>query len=288
MRWRGSAFWACAALALAIVCAGGRVRAQAAQSGDAASPAVSAPIAKGKPAAEIATPASKPAKAASPDSTPAQATIAAPVPPDKPAPRGFLVLLDPAHGGEEPGARLSDSALEKDINLAIAARLAAALSQRGMESKATRSGDATLSSEQRDATATNDGASICLILHATASGTGVHVYTALAPVTDLSGPLMTPWGGVQHSVVSQSRSLAMALGQSLRDAGLTVLSGEASLPALDGYNCPAVAIELAPIVGANGKPDSATDSAYQQRAADAIATAIVLWRAQPRHIRGIL
>ena len=42
---------------------------------------------------------------------------------------GYVIMIDPGHGGMDGGASSSDGALEKDINLAIAKELAAAAEQ---------------------------------------------------------------------------------------------------------------------------------------------------------------
>ena len=52
-----------------------------------------------------------------------------------------LVVLDPAHGGPETGATLSNNALEKDLTLALARRLRTALTAAGFTVVTTRDAD---------------------------------------------------------------------------------------------------------------------------------------------------
>lgn len=63
-----------------------------------------------------------------------------------------VVMLDPGHGGSEPGAvGLSGAVKEKDVNLAIAHRVKTALEAKGIKVIMTRYGNETLTLEQRKA-----------------------------------------------------------------------------------------------------------------------------------------
>lgn len=54
---------------------------------------------------------------------------------------GRLVVIDPGHGGSDPGAVASDGTLEKDVVLSIAKHLEARLNQAAVYTILTRSGD---------------------------------------------------------------------------------------------------------------------------------------------------
>ena len=56
----------------------------------------------------------------------------------------FCVVVDAGHGGNDPGKVGANGALEKDINLAVAARLAALLEQADVKAVMTRTQDAGL------------------------------------------------------------------------------------------------------------------------------------------------
>ena len=60
------------------------------------------------------------------------------------------VVIDAGHGGEDPGALGVNGSLEKDLNLAIAMELGAALSERGFNVVYTRTEDKMLYSEDEN------------------------------------------------------------------------------------------------------------------------------------------
>jgi N-acetylmuramoyl-L-alanine amidase len=77
------------------------------------------------------------------------------------------IVLDPGHGGHDPGAR--GYGVEKDVTLAIAQRLAALLRERlGAEVVLTRRDDATLALADRTARANAEKADLFLSIHANA------------------------------------------------------------------------------------------------------------------------
>lgn len=61
---------------------------------------------------------------------------------------GKTILVDPGHGGEDPGKVSPGGVLEKDINLAVAKKVALLLSQGGANVYLTREKDQALSNKQ--------------------------------------------------------------------------------------------------------------------------------------------
>jgi len=104
----------------------------------------------------------------------------APVPavagPPEPAPAAVArhdlkIVLDPGHGGTDPGAE--GFAVEKHVTLAITRRLARLLEQRlGATVVLTRSADRTLPLAARTARANREGADLFVSVHANASPGG--------------------------------------------------------------------------------------------------------------------
>jgi len=78
------------------------------------------------------------------------------------------IVVDPGHGGHDPGAE--GYAVEKDVTLAIATRLAALLGEKlDADVVLTRSADTTLPLAERTARANAEGADLFVSIHANAS-----------------------------------------------------------------------------------------------------------------------
>ena len=202
-----------------------------------------------------------------------------------------LVVLDPAHGGQDAGAILGDNIYEKDVTLAIAARLRATLTAAGFTVLSTRDADSAtpLTNDQRAEIANRAHALACIVLHATASGLGVHLYTSALqpPDEDASADISltphpafvpVPWEMAQAASVSQSLRLVGDLSAAMGKANFPTVSGHAEVRPLDNLQCPAVAIELAPLADAGSGATPVTDTNYQQRVSAALTTALLAWR----------
>ena len=189
----------------------------------------------------------------------------------------FTVAIDAAHGGGNAGARFSGGVLEKDINLALSIRLRSALAARGITVVTTRENDNDPPFSDRAGVANHSLAAACLVLHATASGSGIHLFTSsLAPMTSTGG--LIPWETAQAGWITRSLRLSSDLNSSLGQAGIPVTLGSTELQPLDSLTCPAVAIEIAPLAGSSSTAAMAvSDAAYQQRILDALVAAIVQW-----------
>lgn len=91
---------------------------------------------------------------------------------DKPPPgirQVQTVVLDPGHGGRDPGALGPYGLREKDVMLRLARELRPRLEARGFRVRLTRETDRTLSLEERTAFAEGVGADVFISLHANAS-----------------------------------------------------------------------------------------------------------------------
>jgi len=206
-----------------------------------------------------------------------------------------MIVLDPAHGGTDGGARINDHLEEKDVTLAVAGRLRSLLAARGFTVVSTRDGDlesragALLTNDQRAEAANRSRAVACLVIHASASGNGVHIGTSAigsplapvpqnAPMTRITNGGVT-WDRAQEAYVSQSLGLANQVGTALARAKVPLAIGRVAMRPLDNLMCPAISIEIATLrSGSDVTPVS--DEEYQQRVAEAIAGALVLWKNQ--------
>ncbi len=209
------------------------------------------------------------------------------------------VFLDAAHGGDDLGAHLRDQLFEKDVTLALSNRLRFQLDSLGVAVLATRESEALPAAatpvgvpvaptqpptvDQRAGLANHIHPFACLVLHATDSGSGVHVVTADLPslpppitLTSASGAPITPplrWETAQAAALPQSERLAAEIAQALAQAGLPTNRGHASIRPLNNLTCPAVLIELAPLSRTQGP----ANPGYQARVAQTLATALLFW-----------
>ena len=186
--------------------------------------------------------------------------------------RRVLVVVDPAHGGEERGAALTDTLAEKDVTLGFARLLRHELEIRGFAVALLRDSDTTSTLDQRAAAANVSRAGIYISLHAVSQGSGAQVYTALLPVEGTSNGVFRAWNAAQAPALQLSRIVSAAIVAEMQKREFPVRASSASLRPLNNVFMPAVAVELAP--GTEGIADL-TSPNYQQRAAAAIADAVV-------------
>ncbi len=101
----------------------------------------------------------------------------------------LLVVLDPGHGGIDPGAEAAGGIMEKDLMLQFALELGEVLVRSGQFAvQVTRDGDYFVSLERRTALAHQAGADLFISLHADSltqgHAQGTTVYTLSAEATD--------------------------------------------------------------------------------------------------------
>jgi N-acetylmuramoyl-L-alanine amidase len=200
--------------------------------------------------------------------------------PAPPAPQArFVVVLDAAHGGDDTGGRLAGNQLEKSFTLALSVRLRSLLAARGIQVVTTRESDATVDANKRAEIANHAQAQACLSLHASESGSGLHLFaSSLAPAQSARIPA---WKTAQTAWMTRSLALAGVLNSALLHAGMSVTLARTSLPGLDSMTCPALAVEIAPERTADHKTTAGLDDPdYQARVAAALAAALLEWRTE--------
>ena len=205
------------------------------------------------------------------------------------------IVLDAAHGGEDFGAALGSTlgaevaapTPEKVVTLALSQRLRALLTARGFAVVETRQGDVAVDENARATVANRVRAEACIVLHATNAGSGVHLF--VSSLSPMPTQLLMPWKTAQAAQVTTSLKLGNVIQTALSAAGrdgeitLTIPTtlGRTTLPGIDSMNCPAVAVELAPLRDRNGKVTSeVTDADYETRVLNALAAALLEWRSE--------
>jgi N-acetylmuramoyl-L-alanine amidase len=203
----------------------------------------------------------------------------APQAPPPPTPR-FVVVLDAAHGGEDIGAHLDSGQLEKSANLSLNIRLRSLLNARGIQVITTRESDTSIDLNRRAELANHANAAVCLSLHTSENGSGVHLFaSSLAPTQPTR---FLAWKTAQSPWITRSLALAGAVNSALQQAGFNVTLGRIPLPGVESMTCPALAIEIGPqrdsdntIIAEPDNPD------YQARIAVSLAAAVLEWRSDP-------
>ncbi|HXY09051.1 MAG TPA: N-acetylmuramoyl-L-alanine amidase [Terriglobales bacterium] len=160
-------------------------------------------------------------------------------------PRVFVVI-DPAHGGDERGAALTDQLPEKNVTLAFARRLRTLFDLRGLSAWLTRDGDPTLSPDQRAVMSNASGAAIYIAVHATSEGNGVRLYTALMPSGGQNQGWFLDWETAQSSFEELSQIAAASVATGLESKKVPVRSLSAPLRPLNNLVMAAFAIEIGP------------------------------------------
>jgi N-acetylmuramoyl-L-alanine amidase len=211
----------------------------------------------------------------------------------------MVVVLDAAHGGEDGGGQVGASIAEKTVTLALSVRLRSLLTARGFQVVTTREGNVNLEPNVRAQIANHAGAGpgfssgalACLSLHASQTGSGVHIFvSSLSPA--MQGRFLA-WKTAQAAFVARSLKLAGTVSSAFEhgsggDAGsgspeggsITATLARTSLPVVDSMACPALAIEVAPMRDANGKVvTEVTDQTYQTQIAETLAAALLDWKA---------
>lgn len=195
------------------------------------------------------------------------------LPPQSPAPpqppSGPVVVLDPAHGGTDNGARGPSGIFEKDIVLNMARTVRAELQTHGYRVVLTRDDDSNPSYDDRAAVANAFRDAIFITLHVASTGTPgtarayYDQFWTPIPVpssadADVKKPdipvnTLSPWNQAQRNSLDASHHLADLLQLQLVQvfSGSPVTSSAAPIRELRSVVGPAVAIELSSVAVSN-------------------------------------
>jgi N-acetylmuramoyl-L-alanine amidase len=162
-----------------------------------------------------------------------------------------IVVLDPAHGGTDLGARGTGGIHESDIVLEFAAQVRTALESQGFQVVQTRQGNANPSFDDRSAMANAQRGAIFVTLHIASTGTPgtarVYVMNDMAPGADTTG--LIPWDRAQAPFVSLSRKLGDQVQRLLAQKfkGSPPMAQTASVRQLRTTAAPAIAVEVSSV-----------------------------------------
>jgi N-acetylmuramoyl-L-alanine amidase len=213
----------------------------------------------------------------SPSQTPSQAT---PQTPQQPIPRAGMniVVLDPAHGGTDPGARGTGGMRESEIVLDFAAQVRRALESQGFQVIQTRQGNENPSFDDRSAIANAQTGAVFVTLHIASTGlpgtARVYVSSDLPVTTDVGG--LIPWDRAQTPFQGLSRKLGDLVQALLaqRFKGSPSTAQTAAVRQLRTTAAPAIAVEISSVV----VEDRLDLDRLAPGVADAIATGVAQFR----------
>ena len=193
------------------------------------------------------------------------------------------IMIDAGHGGSDPGA-IGKISREKNITLAIANELKSELQKRGFQVTMTRSGDYTVSLEQRSAHANRVKAQVFVSIHADAASPSVNGIGTFS---------LTPPGAPSYNTNKVESDVCKGHFWSKNSLFLSYcvqknLAGDiksapnrglkrARFAVLRNTNCPAILVETGFISNRNEEKKLNT-AAYRKEIAKAIADGIVEYR----------
>lgn len=193
-----------------------------------------------------------------------------PIPVPQPTPRPptpnsrVVVLIDPGHGGKDPGAIGLGGVREKDVILPLSRRLAEVLQQNGVQVIMTRNSDYFVSLQGRVDMAQRARASVFVSIHANSAGANRPEVSGLETYYYDSGLGLAR---AVHSSILQSVNV--------RDRGVR----RARFYVLRKSSMPSILVETGYLTG---RDDVAKlqSTAYQNQMADAIARGILRYLRQ--------
>lgn len=172
--------------------------------------------------------------------------------------RRVIVIIDPGHGGKDPGAVGIGGLQEKNVILPISLQVAALLEKQGVQAAMTRNNDQFLDLAQRVAKAKGVNADLFVSIHANAVANRSHV-NGLETYFFSSGQ---PLAQTAHNSILQSINV--------RDRGVR----RARFYVLRKSSMPSILVEVGYVTGVEDSPRLATP-AYQSQLAAAIAHGIL-------------
>jgi N-acetylmuramoyl-L-alanine amidase len=245
---------------------------------------------------------------AAPAETPTPPTPPPPQPPELPPAFGppvspiRTIAVDPGHGGDDEGVRGVEGTKEKDLTLAVARRVKAAIEGRlGIRVLLTRDDDRNVPLDERTAIANNNKADLFVSLHANASArrstTGASIFCAAfdgdgeaAAASSGAERVPTFGGGLRDiELVLWDRAQTRHLDQSTTFAGILQQHmtervplaphpvENAPLRVLQSANMPAILVELGYLTNADQEKLLAGD-AFQNAFVQALFDAVLKFR----------
>jgi N-acetylmuramoyl-L-alanine amidase len=224
-------------------------------------------------------------------SAPTQNLAAPQTPAPEPVHYGPMIVINPAHGGTDTGARGENGLTEKEQVLILARMLRSDLERNGFHAIMTRNDDSNPSYEDRSAVANAYRDAIFISLHVASTGKfgTVRAYSygvvppAAAEDEASAAPRMpvgvVPWEQAQQTHVDQSKRLADLLQSQfvIKFSGSPQGASQYAVRDLRSVNAPAVAVEVSSVAA----PDPNSLLALGSPLSLAIVRSLQLFRPAP-------
>jgi N-acetylmuramoyl-L-alanine amidase len=162
-----------------------------------------------------------------------------------------IVVLDPAHGGVDTGARGTGGIRESEIVLDLALQVRRALELQGFQVVQTRQGNENPSFDDRSATANAQRGAVFVTLHISSTGlpgtARVYINSELPSVADANG--LIPWDRAQAPFLGLSKKFGDLVQAQLaqRFKGSPEGAQPAAVRQLRTTAAPAIAVEISSV-----------------------------------------
>jgi N-acetylmuramoyl-L-alanine amidase len=180
---------------------------------------------------------------------------------------GATIVLDPGHGGSDPGAIGPSGLKEKDVNLDISLKAAQYLRKEGAKVILTRTGDSYVDLTERPNVASRNGAALFVSIHSNANPSGAMKGTTTYFLQDA----VQGMDQVRFESMYLAKNLQTSLVQALKRPDRGVL--KANFLVLVKSSVPAALVEVAYLSNSE-EEKMLRDGAFQDKAAQAIAKGI--------------
>lgn len=162
-----------------------------------------------------------------------------------------IVVLDPAHGGTDLGARGTEGIRESEVVMLFAAQVKRALEAQGFQVLMTREGNDNPSFDDRSARVNAQRGAIFITLHIASTGLAGTVRTYVMPdfAPASESPGLIPWDRAQAPFLNLSRKLGDLVQAEMakRFRGSPPTAETAPVRQLRTTAAPAIAVEISSV-----------------------------------------
>jgi N-acetylmuramoyl-L-alanine amidase len=190
---------------------------------------------------------------------PAPERATTPPPPTRTPNSRIVVMIDPGHGGKDPGAVGIGGLQEKNVIFPISKQIAAILERQGITAVITRNDDRFITLQQRVQMAQQARATVFVSIHANA------ISMSRPDVNGLETYYYSSGAGLARSIHN-----SMLQSVNMRDRGVR----QARFYVLRNTSMPSVLVEVGFVTGREDAPKLASP-AFQTQMAEAIARGII-------------